>query len=244
MDADQKPAGPWNPGIQSQIPRELLPLCTIFRPEHVLTSIASAEELHAMTGFALSELVVFRPQRLALHELLIRVTADFAVPDGLQIGDLGINFRRIAGHILTHYLEPEMDLIVGAFERARADMADAIEARSAHLRARTRAARRAIVASPGAPAVFPGQAAPWRRSCARRAGLGSRTDRGIGARREGRDRRAAEARAPVAGPSPVGVVHGPRSRLGYPDADRATGAGHCLQHLRERRRRPRHRVHP
>jgi len=128
MDADQRPAGPWNPGLQSQIPRELLPLCTIFRHEHVLTSIASAEELHAMTGFALSELVVFRPQRLALHELLIRVTADFAVPDGLQIGDLGINFRRIAGQILTQYLEPEMDLIIEAFERARADMADAIEA--------------------------------------------------------------------------------------------------------------------
>jgi hypothetical protein len=128
MDADQKAAGPWNPGLQSQIPRELLPHCTIFRPENVLTSITSAEELHAMTGFDSSELVVFRPQRLALHELLIRVTADFAVPDGLQIGDLGINFRRIAGQILTHYLDPEMDLIIEAFERAGFDMADAIEA--------------------------------------------------------------------------------------------------------------------
>src|SRR5450759_1787457 len=118
MDRDQNPAGPWNPGVQSQIPRELLPLCTIFRPENVLTSIASAEELHAMTGFDSSELVVFRPQRLALHELLIRVTADFEAPAGLQIGDLGINFRRIAGQILTHYLDPEMDLIIEAFERA------------------------------------------------------------------------------------------------------------------------------
>jgi hypothetical protein len=128
MHADQKPAGPWNPGLQSQIPKELLPLCTIFRSENVLTSIASAEELHAMTGFDLSELVVFRPQRLALHELLIRVTADFAVPDGSQIGDLGINFRRIAGQILAHYLVPEMELIAHAFERARSEMADAIEA--------------------------------------------------------------------------------------------------------------------
>jgi hypothetical protein len=128
MDRDQNPAGPWNPGIQSQIPRELLPLCTIFRSENVYTGIASAEELHAMTGFDLSELVVFRPQRLALHELLIRVTADFAVPDGLQIGDLGINFRRIAGQILAHYLIPEIGLISAAFERALSEMADAIEA--------------------------------------------------------------------------------------------------------------------
>ena len=51
MNRDQNPAGPWNPGIQSQIPRELLPLCTIFRSENVYTGIASAEELHGMTGF-------------------------------------------------------------------------------------------------------------------------------------------------------------------------------------------------
>jgi hypothetical protein len=128
MDPDQKPAGPWNPGLQSQIPKELLPLCTIFRSENVYTGMASAEELHAMTGFDLSELVMFRPQRLALHELLIRVTADFTVPDGSQIGDLGINFRRIAGQILEHYLVPEMELLAQAFERARAEMADAVEA--------------------------------------------------------------------------------------------------------------------
>ncbi|HLN48458.1 MAG TPA: hypothetical protein VK251_03030 [Steroidobacteraceae bacterium] len=127
LDADQNAAAPWNPGLQSQIPKELLPLCTIFRSDNVYTGIASAEELHAMTGFELGELVVFRPQRLALHELLIRVTADFAVPDGSQIGDLGINFRRIAGQILAHYLVPGMDLITQAFERARSEMADAVE---------------------------------------------------------------------------------------------------------------------
>ena len=62
-----------------------------------LDGLAAAEELRSLTGLALSELVVFRPQRLALHELLIRVTADFAVPDGSRIGDLGINFSEIAG---------------------------------------------------------------------------------------------------------------------------------------------------
>ncbi|MDP9089918.1 MAG: zeta toxin family protein [Pseudomonadota bacterium] len=113
--------GPWNPGIRSQMPMELLHLATIFRSENVFTSIAHAVELRSLTGFSLSELVVFRPERLALHELLIRVTADFAVPDGTRIGDLGLNFREIARLLLSRYLEPHMDSIVAAFERARRD---------------------------------------------------------------------------------------------------------------------------
>ena len=123
-----KPEGPWNPGVLSQIPRELRPLCTILRPENAFTGFAAAEEMRSLTGFALSELVVFRPQRLALHELLIRVTADFAVPDGSHIGDLGINFRRIASRILAHYLDPEMDAIVDAFDQARGQVRHAVDA--------------------------------------------------------------------------------------------------------------------
>jgi len=68
----QEAAGPWNPGLLSQIPREWRSLSTILRPENVATGLAAAEELQSLTGFSLSELVVFRPQRLALHELLIR----------------------------------------------------------------------------------------------------------------------------------------------------------------------------
>jgi hypothetical protein len=55
--------GPWNPGIESQMPKELLHLATIFRSENVFTSIACAAELRSLTGFGLSDLVVFRPQR-------------------------------------------------------------------------------------------------------------------------------------------------------------------------------------
>jgi hypothetical protein len=120
--------GPWNPGIQSQMPKELLHLATIFRSENVFTSIACAAELRSLTGFELSELVVFRPQRLALHELLIRVTADFAVPDGTRIGDLGLNFREIARLLLSKYLEPQMDSIVGAYDRARQEAKRIIDA--------------------------------------------------------------------------------------------------------------------
>jgi hypothetical protein len=126
--AVEYPPGPWNPGLKSQVPKEWRELETIFRPESNYSTLAAAEELRGLTGLGLSELVVFRPERLALHELLIRVTADFAVPDGSRVGDLGINFRRIATRLLTHYLEPEMRTIAGAYEEARREVADAVEA--------------------------------------------------------------------------------------------------------------------
>jgi hypothetical protein len=120
--------GPWNPGIQSQMPRELCHLSTIFRPENVFTSIAAVTDLHGLTGFSPAELVAFRPQRLALHELLIRVTADFAVPDGSRIGDLGINFREIASLLFERYLRPEMDAITAAYDRTRRELRNAFDA--------------------------------------------------------------------------------------------------------------------
>jgi hypothetical protein len=116
VNAGEEGCGPWNPGLVSRTPREWLGLSTLYRPENVYGDLASVEELAGLTGFSRSDLVAFRPQRLALHELLIRVTADFAVPDGSRIGDLGINFRRIANRILTGYLVPRMDTIEKAFE--------------------------------------------------------------------------------------------------------------------------------
>ena len=68
--------GPWHPGIESEIPAHLLHLSTIFRPENVFTSVAHAAELHDLTGLDANDLVAFRPGRLALHEVLVRVTAD------------------------------------------------------------------------------------------------------------------------------------------------------------------------
>jgi hypothetical protein len=126
--ADPRAHGPWNPGIQSQVPKELQHLSTIFRPENVFTGIAAVTEMQGITGFSPSELVAFRPQRLALHELLIRVTADFAVPDGSRIGDLGINFREIAGLLFERYVAPEMNAIIAAYDRARHELRNAIDA--------------------------------------------------------------------------------------------------------------------
>src|SRR5471030_1176134 len=104
--------GPWNPGIRSRMPKELQHLSTIFRPENAFSDVAVVRELQGLTGFSYSELTAFRPHRLALHELLIRVTADFAVPDGSRIGDLGINFREIVQRLLDRHLSAHMDAIV------------------------------------------------------------------------------------------------------------------------------------
>jgi hypothetical protein len=115
--------GPWNPGIQSQIPLELRPLCSLFRPENAFTSVPAATELQLLTGFPLCELVAFRPERLLLHELLIRVMADFSVPDGSRIEDLGINFREMASLLLERHLKPEMASIIRVYEETRRKLA-------------------------------------------------------------------------------------------------------------------------
>jgi hypothetical protein len=121
-------SGAWNPGIQSTVPNDLRHLSTVFRPENVLTSLAAANELHGLTGFGLSELVVFRPQRLVLHELLVRVTADFEVPDGSRIGDLGINFREIARQLLARHIHPQMSALVGVYDCTRRELKDSVAA--------------------------------------------------------------------------------------------------------------------
>ena len=120
--------GPWNPGIRSQLPASLLPLVTIYRAENAFTSVDEAHERRAFTGLEPEELVTFRPERLVVHELLIRVTADISVPDGPSYEDLGINFRRIASTILARYLEPSLPEICRAYDALRAQALHLIEA--------------------------------------------------------------------------------------------------------------------
>jgi len=113
----------WNPGIKSTLPAEFLPLSTLFRPENVFTSIETATELSDFTGLGIQQLVIFRPERLVVHELLIRVSADLFVSDGSRYEDLGVNFRKLAGVILSDYINPNMTEINHAYhaleQRAR-----------------------------------------------------------------------------------------------------------------------------
>ena len=120
--------GPWHPGLASDIPAALLELSTIFRPENVSSDLASVIELRALTGLDFEELIVFRPERLAVHELLVRVTADLSVPDGPRVEDLGINFRSMTRDILTRHIAPRMDAIVAEYRSAREEIEFAVTA--------------------------------------------------------------------------------------------------------------------
>jgi len=126
--SDSTAFGPWNPGISSQLPSQLLGQSTMFRPENVFTSIEQAREYCDFTGLALDELVIFRPQRLVIHELLIRVAADFAVPDGSRVEDLGINFRRMTDTIFTRHIAPHMADIVDEYAGIKHKLDDFINA--------------------------------------------------------------------------------------------------------------------
>jgi hypothetical protein len=113
---DEREPGPWNPDIKSTLPAKYLPLSTLFRSENVFTSIETATELSDFTGLPIQQLICFRPERLVVHELLIRVSADIFVSDGTKYEDLGVNYRNIVGVILRDYIEPHMAQIVMRFD--------------------------------------------------------------------------------------------------------------------------------
>jgi hypothetical protein len=137
------PAGPedraapggdaWNPGLESELPRALLPLATVFRPENVSTSVAEALELADYCGLPPHELVAFRPERLIVHELLVRVTAGLSVPDGRDYEDLGRNFREIASTILTKDIAFHVADLKRVFEEVRSAAAGIIARELANL---------------------------------------------------------------------------------------------------------------
>lgn len=120
--------GPWNPGIQSELPESLLPLATILRPENAFTTVAQARDWQELSGLPLEQLVVFRPERLLVHELLIRVTGDISVDDGTKVEDLGINFRQITHTILTRHLGPRMPEILATYDLSRREIAQVVDA--------------------------------------------------------------------------------------------------------------------
>jgi hypothetical protein len=119
--------GAWNPGLESRLPREYLPLSTIFRSENVSTSIAKAHELSDYCGLPVHELVAFRADRLIVHELLIHVTTGLAVPDGRDDEDLGRNFRKIAATILDRFITPHREELARVFEQVKHKASTVIE---------------------------------------------------------------------------------------------------------------------
>jgi len=115
-------ANAWNPGLDSDIPRHLLPLVTLFREESGFVDYREASELADLTGLKVNDLVAFRPQRLVIHDLLVRVTADLSVPDGPNYEDLGISLRGMVDKIYSEYVVPEADAISALYRDKREEV--------------------------------------------------------------------------------------------------------------------------
>lgn len=98
----------WNPGLEAELPATLLPLETIHQPGNVTTNLSDVTEISHHTGLPIEELVVFKPERLVLHELIVRITADIVVPESKDEEDLGKNFRAITNQVFKHYIQPNM----------------------------------------------------------------------------------------------------------------------------------------
>ncbi|OMH38173.1 hypothetical protein [Motiliproteus sp. MSK22-1] len=106
----------WNPGLEQDIPAEYRELETIYRSENVITRLAAINELAKRTGLSAEELVVFRPERLAMHELIVRITADIAIREEEEEEALGLHFRQIANTILASYISPHMAEIQSLYD--------------------------------------------------------------------------------------------------------------------------------
>jgi hypothetical protein len=127
--SDDRLEGPWNPGIRSEMTHDLLAISTIFRQENVFHSLKWAIELRDATGLPLEDLAILRPERLALHELLARVTADYEVPDpeDASIGSLGMTLRRMVRTLAMRTIDQNRDAINDIYGKMRAHLATFIE---------------------------------------------------------------------------------------------------------------------
>lgn len=118
--------GPWNPGLSSTIKPHLMPRVTIYDPENGLVPWEEARDLAEATGLKPQQLATFRPERLLLHHVMIRVTAETHVPDGPSYADLGINLRSMAADIYAMEVEPRLPDLRREFEDARSRARDVI----------------------------------------------------------------------------------------------------------------------
>jgi hypothetical protein len=107
--------GAWNPGIESALPTAFLPLATVFNTANIFDTVTQLNELHDFCGLPLETLSMFRPERLVLHEVLIRVMADLTVPDGEKYEDLGVNFRHMTARIMDDHVAARLPAISLAF---------------------------------------------------------------------------------------------------------------------------------
>ena len=116
----------WTPGITSQIPESLKPQITLFRAENATVDYRRACEYADFCGLSVNTLFSLRVERLVVHELLVRVTADLTVPDGPNYQDLGINLRAMVAELYKYAL-PEFPAMRKAFDQDKAVLMQFIE---------------------------------------------------------------------------------------------------------------------
>ena len=119
-----QPFSAWNPGIESEIPIAYRELETIYNAANVFTQLDEVNQLAIETGLSPQELIAFRPHRLVLHELIVRITADIVVREGEAEEDLGINFRNIANLIFSQHIIPGLMQIEHGFDTMRTRIED------------------------------------------------------------------------------------------------------------------------
>ncbi len=119
----------WNPGLNSEIPVDLLHRVTLYDPENSDTDYPAAQEAAHFCGLKTQDMTAFRVSRLALHEVLIRVTADLYVPDGPNYEELGLNLRSMADRILTNHVQPKMQELETEFSALQTEVTKILRAR-------------------------------------------------------------------------------------------------------------------
>ncbi len=112
----------WNPGLTSEIPARLLPRITLYDPRNSSIDYSAAKEAADFCGLKPQDMVAFNVSRLAMHEILIRVTADLFVPDGPMYEELGLNLRSMAARILNGYALPRMAELEAQFAKLRSEV--------------------------------------------------------------------------------------------------------------------------
>ena len=117
----------WNPGLLSEIPADLLPRVTLYNVENSDTDYPTALEAAGYCGLKPQDMTVFKVSRLSLHEVLIRVTADFHVLDGPNYEELGLNLRSMVDKILTNHVHPKIQELEVAFSSLRSDITTALQ---------------------------------------------------------------------------------------------------------------------
>lgn len=127
LDESAQKFGPWNPGIESQIPDEVTPYITMVHADNVFQSFSELMEISDFTGLHWEDIATFRPQRLAVHELLLRISANLSVSDGTRYEDLGVNFRNMAHTLFDRYVSPDMARIVELYDRLKEEIREQVE---------------------------------------------------------------------------------------------------------------------